>query len=87
MEAMRIINTIKKTVNMMMIVMVVTGFVALAFMGKPNLDGELMAKVFLVLFGIIITVQGIADTIMSGVILKEPFGFYNKAVVKQAVRK
>ncbi len=87
MEASKIINTIKKAVNIMMIVMVVSGTVALAVMSRSNLDGELLAKVFLVFFGIMITVQGIAGTIMSGMILKEPFWLYHKTVAKQAVRK
>jgi hypothetical protein len=62
--------TTKKAVNIMMIGMVLAGVIVFAVMGKTNTDGDLMSKLFLTFFGVIITFQIIPGIILFSVMVK-----------------
>jgi magnesium-transporting ATPase (P-type) len=83
MEASKLRSTTRKVINVMMIVMVVAGAIVFAVMSKTNADGEMLSRMFLIFFGIIITVQIIPGIMLLGVMLKEVFG----SARKDAVRK
>jgi magnesium-transporting ATPase (P-type) len=87
MEASKLRSTTRKVINVMMIVMVVAGAIVFAVMSKTHADGEMLSRMFLIFFGIIITVQIIPGIMLLGVMLKEVFGSARKEAVKDAVRK
>lgn len=68
---------------MLMIVMVVAGAIAFTVMSATHTDGELMSRMFLIFFGVIITVQIIPGLMLLGVMLKEVCGFGRKAEVRK----
>jgi len=87
MDASKLRISTRKAVNAMMIGMVVAGAIVFAVMSKTHADGEMLSRMFLVFFGIIITVQIIPGIMLLGVMLREVFGSARKEAVKEAVRK
>jgi uncharacterized membrane protein len=87
MEASKLKSTTRKAVNAMMVVMVIAGAIVFAAMSKTNADGQMMSRLFLVFFGIIITVQIIPGLMLLGVMLKEIFTSPRKEVIKESVHK
>jgi membrane protein YdbS with pleckstrin-like domain len=84
MEAAKVKSSTRKIVNMLMILMVVAGAIAFTVMSTtPHADGELMSRMFLIFFGVIITVQIIPGLLLFGVMLKEVCGFGRKAEVRK----
>jgi membrane protein YdbS with pleckstrin-like domain len=83
MEAAKVKSSTKKIVNMLMILMVVAGAIAFTVMSTTHADGELMSRMFLIFFGVIITVQIIPGLMLFGVMLKEVCGFGRKAEVRK----
>lgn len=79
-------GTTKKVVNLLLAVMVLAGIVIFSSLKPTNTDGELMSRMFLVFFGLIITVQIIPGLILFGAMLKELCGFGRKQQ-EEAVRK
>lgn len=55
-------------------IMVFAGIITFSLMNKTQTDGDLMARIFLVLFGLIITVQNIPGLMQFGAM---PKGAYN----------
>lgn len=83
MEAGKLKSSTRKVVNILMIVMVVAGAIAFTVMSTTHADGELMSRMFLIFFGVIITVQIIPGLMLFGVMLKEVCGFGRKAEVRK----
>ncbi len=83
MEANKLKSSTRKVVNMLMIVMVVAGAIAFTVMSTTHTDGELMSRLFLIFFGVIITVQIIPGLMLLGVMLKEMCGLGRKAEVRK----
>lgn len=71
-------TTTKKVVNVMMMGMVLAGVIVFAALGKTNTDGDVMSKLFLIFFGVIITFQIIPGFILLGVMLKGLFSAARK---------
>lgn len=71
-------KTTKKVVNVMMIGMVLAGVIVFAFMGKTDTDGDVMSKLFLTFFGVIITFQIIPGIMLFGVMIKGLCGLGRK---------
>lgn len=71
-------TTTKKVVNVMMVGMVLAGVIVFAALGKTNTDGDVMSKLFLIFFGVIITFQIIPGFILLGVMLKGLFSVGRK---------
>jgi len=83
MEAAKVKSSTRKVVNMLMIVMVVAGAIAFTVMSTNHVDGELMSRMFLIFFGIILTVQIIPGLMLFGVMLKEVCGLGSKAEARK----
>ena len=83
METANLKSSTRKIVNMLMIVMVVAGAVAFTIMSTTHADGELMSRLFLIFFGVIITVQIIPGLMLFGIMLKEICGLGRKAEVRK----
>ncbi len=83
MEAAKVKSSTRKILNMLMILMVVAGAIAFTVMSTTHADGELMSRMFLIFFGVIITVQIIPGLMLFGVMLKEVCGFGRKAEVRK----
>ena len=83
MQVAKLKSSTRKVVNMLMIVMVVAGAIAFTVMSTNHADGELMSRLFLIFFGIILTVQIIPGLMLFGVMLKEVCGFGRKAEVRK----
>jgi uncharacterized membrane protein len=83
MEAAKLKSSTRKIVNMLMIVMVVAGAIAFTVMSTTQADGDLMSRMFLIFFGVIITVQIVPGLMLFGVMLKEVCGLGRKAEVRK----
>lgn len=83
MKAEKVKNSTRKIVNMLMILMVIAGTIAFTIMSTTHADGELMSRMFLIFFGIIITAQIIPGLMLFGVMLKEVCGFGRKAEIRK----
>ncbi|MDD2308571.1 MAG: hypothetical protein PHH91_03220 [Desulfuromonadaceae bacterium] len=60
----------KKVVSIMMVGMVLAGVVVFAAMSKTNTNGDVMSKLFLIFFGVIITFQIIPGIVLFSVMIK-----------------
>jgi hypothetical protein len=79
-------TTTKKVVNIMMIGMVLAGVIVFAFMGKTDTNGDVMSKLFLTFFGVIITFQIIPGIILFGVMIKGLCGIGRKGAETETVK-
>lgn len=83
METSKLKRSTRKIVNILMIVMVVAGAIAFTIMSTTHANGELMSRMFLIFFGVIITVQIIPGMMLLGVMLKEICGLGRKAEIRK----
>lgn len=83
MEANGLKKSTRKVVNMLMIVMVIAGAIAFTVMSTTHTDGELMSRLFIIFFGVIITVQIIPGLMLFGIMLKEVLGISRKAEARK----
>jgi hypothetical protein len=70
MKSLNLKNITEKMSNVMIIAVVVTGTVILAFINQINLEGTLMSKLFLVFLGAIITFQLLPGLMLIGGMIK-----------------
>lgn len=83
MEEAKLKKMTRKVVNILMVVLVVAGTVAFTVMSTHQTDGALMSRMFLIFFGVIITVQIIPGLMLLGVMVKEVCGLGRKAEVRK----
>ncbi len=83
METTKLKSSTRKIVNMLMILMVVAGAIAFTIMSTTHADGELMSRLFIIFFGVIITVQIIPGLMLFGIMLKEVCGLGRKAEIRK----
>ncbi|MBW4055857.1 MAG: hypothetical protein HIU83_10755 [Proteobacteria bacterium] len=79
--------TTKKVVNVMMIGMVLAGVIVFAVLNKTNTDGDVMSKLFLIFFGVIITFQIIPGLLLFGVMIKGMCGLGRKETETVKINK
>lgn len=83
MEVTQLKRSTRKVVNVLMIVMVLAGAIAFTFMSANHAGGELVSRMFLVFFGLIIAVQVIPGLMLFGVMLKEMLSVSRKEEVRK----
>ena len=68
----------KQVVSTLTGVMVIAGIITFSLMNKTHTDGDLISRLFLVFFGLIITAQIIPGLILFGAMLKGAFSSSRK---------